>query len=289
MKLIWKDPVLKCLLEDDYKWDWTSVGLHANKKANASIFSKSNGIWVCDDLLLIAEELSTEMGYPFKMSRKVKNGDSIKIGQKIATLQGSAKGILTLERPVLNLAGFACGVATQTKSIVKKIHSKKLKKYPRLTPTRKTPPGLRQLALESVILAGAVPHRISLSSGVLIKENHLVAYGSIKNAIRTIKSKCPHGLKIEIEVKNFKELEEAIREKADFVMLDNFAPKDVYRAVEMIKQKATHEIGVEVSGGITLENVLDYTQEGVDVISIGALTHTVKNHDFSLLFKNQKK
>ena len=167
---------------------------------------------------------------------------------------------------------------------MKEITAKELKNPPRLTGTRKTLPGYRDLAVQSSLIGGAHPHRYNLSGGLLIKENHIAAAGSIVHAISNAREVAPHLLKVEIEVKNITELREAIAAGAEVIMLDNFTPEQIREAIKL-KPARTSGTGVlfEVSGGINLSNISDYAIEGLDVISVGSITHSVKSIDLSLL------
>ena len=147
-------------------------------------------------------------------------------------------------------------------------------------PTRKTLPGYRDLAIQATLLGGASPHRYNLSGGLLLKENHISAAGGIAQAVSAARKTAPHLLKIEIEVRSLAELKEALASGAEVIMLDNFSPSQVKEA---LKLKPTQGVQFEVSGGMNLATVKDYAIEGVDVISVGSITHSVKALDLSLL------
>jgi nicotinate-nucleotide pyrophosphorylase (carboxylating) len=174
-------------------------------------------------------------------------------------------------------------VATQTDALVQIVRSVGLDNPPRVTSTRKTLPGYRDLSIAAVIAGGGHPHRVSLSGGVLIKENHIAAAGGIASAIRGAVSVAPHGLRVEVEVRDLKELQEALDHEVDVVLLDNFSPSLVAEALKLIHAHAHSRVRVEVSGGISQRNIRDYVQQGVHVISVGSLTHSVSPLDLSLL------
>jgi nicotinate-nucleotide pyrophosphorylase (carboxylating) len=186
---------------------------------------------------------------------------------------------LVFERSFINLAAYCGGIAFQTRRLLELVNKKGMKNPPRITGTRKTLPGYRDLAIQSSIIGGAHPHRYNLSGGLLIKENHIRAAGSIAKAIHQARQTAPHLLKIEIEVRNLNELKEATDSGAEVIMLDNFSPELVLEAVKTKSQQTCFE----VSGGINESNIDQYLIEGLDVISIGSITHSVKSIDLSLL------
>ena len=151
-----------------------------------------------------------------------------------------------------------------------------------MTMTRKTLPGYRDLSILGLQVGGGYAHRVSLSGGVLIKENHIVIAGSIQKAVDGARSIAPHGLKIEVEVRSVKELQQALKARVDCVLLDNFQPSQVQTALEIMSKHEYCPL-IEVSGGLTEANIVEYAIEGVDVLSVGSLTHSVKSLDLSLL------
>jgi nicotinate-nucleotide pyrophosphorylase (carboxylating) len=191
-------------------------------------------------------------------------------------VEGSARSILMAERTALNFAQRMSGIATLARRYVGALPAGS---RTRVTDTRKTTPGLRALERWAVRTGGAHNHRDTLGSAVLIKDNHIEAAGGIRTAIERARARAPHTSKIEIEVESLAALEEALAAGADIVMLDNFTPSDVETAA-----RRAHEQGalVEVSGGITLERIADLARAGVDVISVGALTHSAPAADISL-------
>jgi nicotinate-nucleotide pyrophosphorylase (carboxylating) len=154
----------------------------------------------------------------------------------------------------------------------------------KVTDTRKTKPMLRKLEKYAVVCGGGFNHRFGLFDGVMIKDNHIVAAGGIRNAIESVRNNIPHSAKIEVEVKNFAELDETIESGADIVMLDNMRPEDIKKAVKIIRDRAK-SIVIEASGGINLSNFEEYCMTGVDLISAGCLTHSAPSSDFSMEFE----
>ena len=281
---LWKNPLEIGLKDDGYPWDWTTMAAFHGKetrKTHARLLAKSQGIWAADGLFDAAMDLSREMGFPFEIQSTFHNGKEFKPGDLLADWQGSAKGILILERPVINLGSFACGIATATHRLVQKVSSRKLKNPPRVTATRKTLPGYRDISIQSVLAGGGFSHRVSLSGGVLVKENHVAVAGGIGAAIDGARKLAPHSLRIECEVRDLKELQQAIDAAVDAVLLDNFTPEQVAEGLKVVARAARKPV-VEVSGGINASNIESYALEGVDVISSGGLTHSVTSSDLSL-------
>ncbi len=200
----------------------------------------------------------------------------------ILEFEGDARTILMLERTALNLLMHLSGIATITNRIVKK--AKSVNKKVRIACTRKTLPLLSPLQKYAVYVGGGDTHRFRLDDCVLIKDNHIAIVG-VKEAIKRAKENVSFTKKIEVEVSNLKELREVLEERADIIMLDNFKPEDVEKALKIIddfERKTNFRPIVEVSGGIKEDNILEYARYNVDVISLGILTHSVKSVDMSL-------
>ena len=210
------------------------------------------------------------------------DGNSVKKGKKIASLIGPVKGILSGERTALNFLGRLCGVATLTSKFTKKVKGSRAKIFD----TRKTTPGWRVLEKYAVRIGGGCNHRMGLWDGVLIKDNHLqglqlaVKGEKLKNIKRAVETAKVKGYKnIEVEVEDLKEYKAALDASADIVMLDNMKVEDVKKAVKMKKRS---KAALEISGGITLDNISKYAKTKIDRISIGFLTHSAPSIDFSL-------
>ncbi|MDD5712062.1 MAG: carboxylating nicotinate-nucleotide diphosphorylase [Smithellaceae bacterium] len=204
-----------------------------------------------------------------------RDGDRVKEGDVMARLEGALAPMLMAERSALNLLQRMCGIATATERFVRTVEGTKA----RILDTRKTAPGLRVLDKYAVLVGGGCNHRFALYDGVLIKENHIAAAGGIAVAVERARARVPHTLKIEVEVSNIKELEEALAVQADIVMLDNMDLDQMKRAVEITGGR----VPLEASGNVTLERVRAIAETGVDFISVGALTHSVQAADISLL------
>jgi len=209
----------------------------------------------------------------------VEDGDSIEAMTRIAIIKGGARSILQAERVALNFIQRLSGVATIAAAYVAAIQGTTA----RIVDTRKTTPGMRVLEKRAVVAGGAHNHRFGLSDGILIKDNHLAAIGGpdrIATAISLARQSAPHTLKIEIEVTTISQVKEALDAGAEIIMLDNMTVAEMSAAVQTIAGRAI----VEASGGITLNNVAEVAASGVDLISIGALTHSAPSLDISLDF-----
>jgi len=205
------------------------------------------------------------------------DGKSAKKGEILAEIGGNLQNILQAERVALNILQRMCGIATETRRYVEAVaHTKAL-----IVDTRKTLPGFRNLDKYAVIAGGGRNHRYGLSDGVLIKDNHIDAAGGIEEAVRRCRKRVSHLLKIEVECRNLNEIHEALRAEADVLLLDNMSLEEMSKAIAIVKGRAL----LEASGNVTIENVKEIADIGVDLISIGALTHSVRAADISLIIK----
>jgi nicotinate-nucleotide pyrophosphorylase (carboxylating) len=202
------------------------------------------------------------------------DGDEVQAGDVLAQVEGSMRSIITAERTALNLLGRLSGVATLTRRFVDAVGDTAV----RLVDTRKTTPGLRVLEKNAVRAGGGFNHRFGLDDGILIKDNHLAAVGGITEAVTRMREVAPHGLLVEVEVQDLAGLDAALAAGAQAILLDNMTPELVREAVLRAGGKAL----LEASGGITLDNVRSYAEAGVDLISVGALTHSAPAIDVSL-------
>ncbi|WP_293249956.1 carboxylating nicotinate-nucleotide diphosphorylase [Nannocystis sp.] len=209
-------------------------------------------------------------------SMLLRDGEVAAAGTVLLQLQGNARALLAAERTALNLLQRMCGVATLTRAYVDAAAGRC-----RIVDTRKTMPGLRALDRYAVRCGGGHNHRNDLGAGVLIKENHVRAAGGVAEAVARARVHAPHTLRIECEVTDLDELREALRAGADAVLLDNMDDEQVRAAVAIVDRKAV----VEVSGGVSLERISQLAHLGIDVISVGKLTHSAPASDISLLFQ----
>lgn len=203
-----------------------------------------------------------------------KDGEAVKKGDVIAEMRGSTAALLKGERTALNLMQHMSGIATETRKCVDLIKGTRAT----IAETRKTLPGLRPLQKYAVVAGGGVNHRYNLSDAAMLKDNHIDAYGSLTKAVEALRSKVGHMVKIEVETRTLEELEEALAVKADVIMLDNMDCATMKKAVEITAGRAK----LEASGNVTHENIREVAETGVDIISLGALTHSVKCFDISM-------
>ncbi|MBX3484953.1 carboxylating nicotinate-nucleotide diphosphorylase [Phenylobacterium sp.] len=202
------------------------------------------------------------------------DGQAVPAGTTLARVSGNARAILTAERTALNLLGRLCGIATLTQDFVDAVAGTDA----RITDTRKTTPGLRALEKYAVRCGGGVNHRFGLDDAILIKDNHVAACGSVGEAVRRAKAFAGHLMKVEVEVDSLVQLQEALAHDPDVIMLDNFTLEDMAEAVRTVAGRVI----LEASGGVTLDTVRAIATTGVDVISVGALTHSAKVLDIGL-------
>jgi nicotinate-nucleotide pyrophosphorylase (carboxylating) len=204
----------------------------------------------------------------------VPDGTTARPKMSLLTVSGPVIDLLKAERVALNLLQRLSGIATFTAQFVEKV-----KVYTvRITDTRKTTPGLRVLEKYAVRVGGGSNHRFNLADGVLIKDNHIAACGSIREAVDKVRAKIPHTIRIEVETDNFEQVEECLACGVDIIMLDNMSPEMMSKAVQLINGRSL----VEASGGVTLETVESIAMSGVDIISIGALTHSAPSCDIGM-------
>jgi nicotinate-nucleotide pyrophosphorylase (carboxylating) len=206
----------------------------------------------------------------------VDDGEAVKPGTVIAHISGNARALLTAERVALNFLGRLSGIATLTRQYVERVAGT----HAKIVDTRKTTPGLRAFEKYAVRCGGGYNHRTGLFDAVLIKDNHIIAAGGIAQAIRTAKAAVGHTTKIEVEVDTLAQLEIVMREKIDCVLLDNMKPQDLVKAVAIVGGRCL----TEASGGVHLETIKEIAQTGVDLISVGALTHSASVLDLGLDF-----
>lgn len=251
----------------------TETTIPQDKTAYGKFIAKED-MTVCG--LEIAELVFHTVDSSIKFTAMLKDGDAASKGDILAEVSGNARNVLTGERTALNILQRLTGISTRTKEAVDCVKGTKAK----ITDTRKTTPGMRVLEKYAVRVGGGTNHRFNLADGILIKDNHIAVSGGIKNAVANARSKAPHTLKIEVEVETKEQLMEALDAKADIIMLDNMSNELMAECVKIIDGKAV----VEASGNMGDKDLRAVANTGVDIISIGALTHTVKAADISLKF-----
>jgi nicotinate-nucleotide pyrophosphorylase (carboxylating) len=274
---ILEEKLTRLVAEDIGQGDVTSGAIDMSECiAEAEVIIKSDGtVAGIEEAAVLAETLGLQV------ETKAVDGEEVQNGQVLLRLCGDARTILTMERTMLNLLSRMSGIATATRRLVVKL--KKAKSTVRIAATRKTAPGLLYFDKKAVLIGGGDPHRLHLDDLILIKDNHVVLAGSLENAVKTAKNNASFSKKIEVEVTKPADALKAAELGADIVMLDNFSPNQVKDAVALLKKAEFFgKVLLEASGGITDENLLDYASAQVDMVSLGALTHSVKALDISL-------
>jgi len=223
---------------------------------------------------LVAAEVFRLQNRQVSICDGLEDGLFVQPGSTLMTVKGPVVDLLKAERVALNLLQRLSGIATLTASYVERV-----KLYPvRITDTRKTTPGLRMLEKYAVKVGGGYNHRFNLADGILVKDNHIAACGGITNAVAMVRGNTPHTLRVEVEVEGLEQVGECLECGVDIIMLDNMEPQSMSEAVKLIDGKAL----VEASGGISLESVEAVAKTGVDIISIGALTHSASSVDIGM-------
>ncbi len=271
---IYVDNLIKtALLEDVNYLDTTTDYLIDEEQENSAKFlAKSDGVLCGIEVALRVFEILQPNGFETKIYRH--DGDKLKKGDIIAEIHGKTRTILKGERTALNLIQHMSGVATATNKAVELVKGTNAS----IADTRKTLPGLRPIQKYAVTVGGGRNHRYNLSDAAMLKDNHIDAGGGIANAVAKLKKRLGHMTKIELEVRNLDELKQALAADVDVIMLDNMTPEMMKEAVKITDGKAL----LEASGNITDETLKEVAQTGVDIISMGALTHSVTAFDISL-------
>ena len=274
----------KALIEDIGDGDITTEAtVPPELVSTAFVFSKEQGILAGID---IAMKVFYTADSKLVTKPLFKDGESISKGQKIAEITGSVASILKAERTALNFLGRMSGIATQTAEFVKRVDGCRAK----ILDTRKTMPTMRHLDKYAVRVGGGFNHRIGLFDMVLIKDNHIAVTGGIRLAVDRAVSLLKNRntpVKIEVECKSYEDVLEAVYTPVDIIMLDNMDISEIERSVKLVHKESMENgrvIRIEVSGNISLDEVKKIAESSVDYISIGSLTHSVKSHDFTLLF-----
>jgi nicotinate-nucleotide pyrophosphorylase (carboxylating) len=275
----WYTPAVQRLLdlaleEDVGRGDVTSQAVvDETQEAEAEIVASEKAV-VCG--LGVVEAVFTRFDWRTRVRMRVADGDPATPGTVVATVRGPAAALLAGERTALNFLQHLSGIATLTQAFVAAAEGAKL----RVTDTRKTLPGLRALEKYAVRVGGGANHRSDLASGILIKDNHIALVGSVREAVRRAREHAPHGLRVAVEVDTLAQLDEALEAGAEGILLDNFQTRDMETAVKRVRERAPRTV-IEASGGVTLDRMHDIAKTGVDVISIGALTHSSRAINFS--------
>ncbi|HPT91852.1 MAG TPA: carboxylating nicotinate-nucleotide diphosphorylase [Acetivibrio sp.] len=264
--------IMNALKEDIPSGDITTDNIiDETSESQAVLIAKDEGVIAGLD---VAKRVFMLLDDTIVFEKHVEEGQRVKYGDTIATIKGNTRAILKAERTALNLLQRLSGIATATRKLVDRIEGLPAK----VVDTRKTTPGLRILEKYAVRVGGGYNHRFSLSDGVLIKDNHIKAAGGIKKAIERVRERIPHTLKIEVETETLEQVREAIDGKADIIMLDNMGLDKMKEAVKIVNGNAI----TEASGNVNIDTIYDIACTGVDIISVGGLTHSVHSFDISM-------
>lgn len=269
---------LKTLLKEFFNEDIGDGDLSSellfspSQQGSFTFYAKEEGIFCGTDVIKTGFYI---LDRSLEVTLLKNDGDSIKKGDQLARIDGSLRSLLTGERVILNLIQRMSGIATNAAKAVALTEGTNAK----VCDTRKTIPGLRMLDKFAVRTGGAFNHRSGLYDCIMLKDNHIAFSGSITNAVQTAKSKVGHTVKIEVEIETKEQLLEAIEAGADIIMFDNRTPEQIQQWLPLVPEHIT----TEASGGITLENLRGYAESGIEWISLGALTHSVKALDISAL------
>jgi nicotinate-nucleotide pyrophosphorylase (carboxylating) len=272
---------LKEIIEEAIREDIGMADLTSSSVFEKDHFSKGTFIAKAEGVISGLETL--EIAYSF-LGKNVsiillkKDGDQVSNKEIIAEVEGPTQLLLSAERVILNLVQHLSGIATSTANVIRLLDDESIT----ITDTRKTLPGLRAIQKYAVTCGGGKNHRFRLDDGVMIKDNHIKAAGSISKAVKVVREKIGHMVKIEVETETKEQVLEAVQAEVDVIMLDNRSPEEVQNLVKLIPDG----IVTEVSGGITPENISGYKGCGADVISLGWLTHSVKALDISFNLNN---
>ena len=267
-----KKELLRFISEDIQGGDITSV-LLPKKKIKAKIISRQEGVLAG---VKFAGDIFRLKGCSVKIIKK--DGAKLKSNQIILQISGNAGTVLSCERTALNLLSRMSGIATQTNFLVSKI--RKINNKTKLYSTRKTAPGLRFFDKEAIMIGGGHKHRMSLNDMVMIKDNHLLVTNSMEGIIKNARKRHKH---VEVEVENQRDAILAANSGATIAMLDNFSPVQIKKTItELQKKKLRNKVKLEASGGINSKNITAYAKTGVDMISVGSITNSVKGLDLSL-------
>ncbi|MGI6119991.1 MAG: carboxylating nicotinate-nucleotide diphosphorylase [Desulfosporosinus sp.] len=266
-----QDQIDQALMEDIGTGDLSTRILPEDLNGLAKIYAKQEGVVAG---LWLVKQVFQRVDSRINVRRLLKDGDEVKSGEVVLELNGPLRSILQGERTALNFLQHLSGIATATKRAVDRVAGLPVK----IVDTRKTLPGWRTLQKYAVRVGGGQNHRFGLYDAVMLKDNHLAAVGSLKEAVRRIKSQIGHMIKIEVECETIEQVREAIACGVDVIMLDNMDLAEMREAVSYIDRRAI----VEASGGMVEERLREVAETGVDLISIGRLTHSVQALDFSL-------
>jgi nicotinate-nucleotide pyrophosphorylase (carboxylating) len=281
---ILEERLLKMLAEDVGQGDiTTALIVPADGTAEAEVIAKESGIAAgIEEAKILLESLGLKVDF------SVEDGEEVKKKQILMKISGNTRTILAAERTLLNILSRMSGIATVARKIKEKLQKAGLKT--RVACTRKTAPGLLYFDKKAVLIGGGDTHRLHLDDMILIKDNHIAVAGSVEKAIEKVREKVSFSKKIEVEAASIDDVLAAARAGADIIMLDNFSPKQIEASIQLLKKAGFFEkILLEASGGITVDNVTAFASTGVDIVSLGAITDSVKSLDMSLEIRHVRK
>jgi nicotinate-nucleotide pyrophosphorylase (carboxylating) len=281
---ILEEKLQNMLVEDLGQGDvTTALIVPADSTAEAEVTAKETGVIAgMEEAKILLESLG------LKAEILVPDGEKIKAKSDLMKISGDTRTMLSVERTLLNIVSHMSGITTTTRKLIRKIRKAKLKT--KVACTRKVAPGLLYFDKKAVLIGGGDTHRLHLDDMILIKDNHIAVAGSIKKAIEKVRKYASFSKKIEVEVTRVKDVLAAARARADIIMLDNFTPKQIEKASKLLrKERLFGRVLLEASGEITAENILAYASKGVDIISLGEITHSAKALDISLEITKSKK
>jgi len=267
------------LEEDAGLGDLTSRAIFPARHRSQAVIEARQELVVCG--LAIAARVFQRVDPALRTRARARDGDRVRAGAVVLAVEGPTASLLTAERTALNFLQRLSGLATLSRRYAEAVRGTGV----RVADTRKTTPGYRALEKYAVRCGGCANHRSSLGEHVLIKDNHIAAAGSLSAAVRRCRAAAPHTAKVAVEAGTMAQVREACRAGAEVILLDNLTPAQVRAAVRLVARRAV----VEVSGGVRLETLADYAQAGVDVISVGALTHSAPAADLSLTLRPSRR
>lgn len=274
---ILEEKLQKMLAEDIGQGDiTTALIVPPETQTEAEIIAKETGVIAgIEEAKILLESLG------IKIDALVSDGEKIRKKQVLMKVSGDAQAILSTERTLLNILSRMSGIATITRKLIETLQKNGFKT--KVACTRKTAPGLLYFDKKAVMLGGGDIHRFHLDDMVLIKDNHIKVAGNIEKAVKKVKEKASFSKKIEVEVTNANDALTAAKSGADIIMLDNFSPKQIEKAIKLLKKEGFFgKVLLEASGGITTENIIAFASTGVDIVSLGEITHSPKALDVSL-------
>ncbi len=261
----------------------TTLVIPADSSAEAEVIAKESGVIAgIEEAKILLESLE------LKVKSLVADGEEVKAKHFLMKISGDTRTIFSVERTLLNIISRMSGIATTTRKLVEKILKARLKT--KVACTRKVAPGLLYFDKKAVLIGGGDTHRLHLDDMILIKDNHIAVVGSVEKAIKTVRKNASFSKKVEVEVTKVKDVLTAAKAGADIIMLDNFSPKQIEKAVRLLeKERLYGKVLLEASGGITAKNILSYASTGVDIASLGEITDSAKALDISLEITKSKK